>query len=623
MPESDRKARISEEREFAMGCLRHSDEARRQDKQMDREVLANYFVLPPRGNKYNTASFGWRGIPNRPVLISAETHKMIESLVAAELLQTMTKKGFVQADPVGREDAYAARTTSKLLERTFRVAGNFRNAYVHAKDKYLFGSAVYWPFWDYQEGPRRFNQVALNPFTGQETLTSVTEDVVWVDDVNLNPIDIWDFFYDPSADTMRGMQYAFRRFRISARSAMAKVEAGLWDRQKVKRAIQSASGTDEEHGLESPLFRDAIDRPNWHSQRMMDDYDGMVGYEGYARVPYRPRDGITHRRLTLLQGELVESTGIQSSVSRIVPAYDSIVNPIQGRWRGVSPGAVARYSQDFATGLLMTLAESVTRKAGVPVIYNRNVRPNLRKLRDWRGPIDVAGPIDQIRELQYNPPLQEAFALWQNMNLMIQEQSSAQGPIAGQSLGTKRFSASEATAQLQGLLNRPEAQAALEEGEYLPELGKGILEMSQENILTQAELAAKVGQSELGFMPQLSDIQGDFDIKFVGSSRIRDNEQLLGILERSMQIAGSVPGAAPNYPWALAFMKWFELAGMRELEEAVANPQIVQDYMAQQATLGLIGGPAGGGASGNGNATSARLAPPGLLPAQTAGQAAL
>ena len=161
------------------------------------------------------------------------------------------------------------------------------------------------------------------------------------------------------------------------------------------------------------------------------------------------------------------------------------------------------------------------------------------------------------------------------------------------------------------------AQAQLFEFGPLPDLGKICLELYQQMLTSTTEIQQRVGRDKyLDSEPRLADIQGDFDIKFIGSKRLASKDVQLQFLERSMQIFGSIPGAAAMYPWAPALLKWLELADLRELEAMVADPNGVEDYVLAQQVA------AGGQAAISGNgANLPSLDVPGLAPAQATGQA--
>ncbi len=616
------KATFAEEEDFFRDHLKRSSDQRDIDRVIDREVLRNYMMIPRRPATMNNMDMP------RPVLKDTETHVIIETLLSKVLLSSLSEMGFLQALPVGLEDAGSAITTSALLERTFRIGQNYRNMYVAFKEAFLWGATTIWPSWVFEETDMEVQRVEIDPLTGQEFLLSNQERRVTRDDIELIPVDVDDFFPDPGHDTVANMPFAARRYVIPTHKALDFADEGRWDKEQVNKAIMkgsrendttktSGSSSDPERTtqLQSKSWRDSIDR----TTHMQDnpEFKPLIAFEGWGEVPYNPRDGIRRRRLTMLNGVMVESRPSPIRTIQRIPCADFVVNPILGRWRGVSPGAVARFSQDFADALLMCLAGAVVRKTDPPILYDEHAGGNIAQLKAWRGPMKVRN-INGFKEIDYNPQIQEAANLYGLLKVNMEEGTGAQGGIQGQGLGSKRFSATEAAQTFQAQLGRPEMMAQLFEAAPLPQLGVLCLEMYQQMLVTTQEVKKRVGVDKYTKRePRLADIQGEFDIKFVGSRRMRSKEVQLQFIERSMQLFGSIPGAAPMYPWAPALLKWLELADLRDIESMVADPNGVEDYMTAHL-MAASGGQAP--ISGNGS-TLPSLDIPGLAPAQAAGTA--
>jgi len=594
----------SEDRDFMLQHIKDWDEEQEEFREVDREVLTNYMVLPRSGRE----SRDRRGLSGNAVLKDPETHQMIETLLAKMMLSMLSADGFISADPVGPEDAHSAAVVKGLCERNFRTAGNYRAQYVGLKDALLFGATTHFPFWNYREGERVLRTVEVDPYSGFETVHSQTIDAVLDDDLSIMSVDHQDFIGECGKDEVRKMLFAARRFTIPKFEALEKAESeGPWKMAAVQRAIDRQDERDTERG--SDEWRRGIDRTQ--SEPHSNPYDQLVGYEGYGYTPHIHSDGARRRKITLLNGELVESRAMPLEVSRIVPFYDQVINPMGGRWRGISPGAVARYTQDFTDALLICLANAVVKTTDPPVIVKRYAQVDMDAVRRWRGPIR-ANDTEAVKELDYNPALAPAFNLLQGMKQQMREQSGALGQVQGTGFGTKRMSASETAFLAKNSMDRPELMMSLFEYEYLPALGLGSFELSQQFIESSEDLARRVGHERaLERAPRLEDIMGQFDIKFIGSRRIKDKEAQLQFLERSMQVFASIPGAAPLYPWTEGLVKWLELADLRDIETMVGNPSGVEDF-AQRAVESQ-------GASGNGNGAVQRTPPLGLAPAQLGG----
>jgi hypothetical protein len=59
-------------------------------------------------------------------------------------------------------------------------------------------------------------------------------------------------------------------------------------------------------------------------------------------------------------------------------------------------------------------------------------------------------------------------------------------------------------------------------------------------------------------------------------------------LLQAMQVIGSIPGAAPSFPWGPAIVKLLQLSNLHDIEAMVANPaqmdQFIEQALAQQQT---------------------------------------
>jgi len=613
--------RPQEEREFFLNFLEESEKQRDEYRDIDAEVIQHYMVQP---EDYGGALSG------RSVLADPETHIMVETLLARLYVSSFGTRGFVASEPVGREDAFASILVNGILERIQRLKMNRHNSYVTLKDAVLRGCGLIAPAWRYEEAdvPRRV--FSVDPFTGDEFSEVQVHTVAAWDDVWYENVDLDDFFPDPGRNMIADMLGGARRYILPEMEALSMVEQGRWKKDAVNKAIESRvrdrkvgrDGVESVRHDRDDDYREGIDRPMY--REITEDWNPMVAYTGWFQVPYRHKDGFERRRLTLLNGELVESRGKIEPIRQLVPIQEFVINPIGGRFRGVAPAAVARFTQDFLNALLILTADATVKKVRAPVIYDPlSIRgEEVFKLQKWLGPIAADNMhANSVRELRYDVPLGEAFALLSALKQDQRQGSSAQDAIAGRGLGTKRISATEAQLQTEAAGDRPTMMQMLLEGEAWPGLAKMAFELSQFFIDSTDSLRQRVGRSNVtGRTPYPEDISGDFDVEFVGAAQLPSKQVQLQFLERGMQLAGSIPGVAPIYPWGEAFLEWFELTGQRKLEAMVADPNGVEDFIDRQMRVGQAGE---NPAAGNGNNAPAQLGPSGLAPAQAAGDVAI
>jgi hypothetical protein len=499
---------------------------------------------------------------------------------------------------------------NKIQERCFRTLGNTRSMYVGFKDMILFGTSVIAPCWAYQEGFRYVMTVGVDPFTGAETSSVTLENVAMRDDCELMALDNDEFFPDPGQETTQRMLYAGRRFIIPQFEAQEHIETGRWRKAATTRALEYGPKHLKERWSDD--YRSGLDRPMFNE--MPEAYKPGIAYEVWARVPYKTADGVPNRRITVFNGQLVESIPAPYLFDCNVPFCELTLNPIKGRFRGLGPGTLAKYTQDFTDALLVCLARSVVRKTDPPVLYSHGADLDLGQLAAWVGPIGVNDPA-MVREIAYTPALQEAFMLLAGMKDQSRAQSSAMSGMQGFGLGSKRFSATESQATFAAQADRPTMMAQLLEREYLPQIAKANLRLYQRYVSTTEELQRRVGTDLKGAdAVSLSHIAGDYDIRFVGSSMADSKQAKMQFIERVFQIVGSIPGAAPNFPWNEAMMQWLALANMRDLEAMVGDPNAAADFVERSMLMGPQKG------QGNGNGTSPAMAPAGMMPQQAMGE---
>ena len=603
MPED---VRMQEDQEFFQSFLGDSEELRDDGHTQDEkiEALENYLVIPPPQTPGQNTPLSLRAALKDP-----ESHQVVETWIAKLMLMNLGHQGFVDAVPGGgSEDAFGANVVSKLIQSGFRRPGNYRSMYVGYKDAAIFGQTVILPSWVYWEGPMTRIDVTEDMFTGDEIVERREITVPRQNDVMFLPIDVDDFFPYPGEDNIENMLFAAHRYVIPRHRVMEHVEQGRWDRGQVELAIGGANpdvsrgrGWDSTES-EDKSWRWSMDRTV--HDRMSELYKPLVAVEGWGEVPYKPKDGARLRRLTLLNGVIVESRPAPITMPRRIPYCDMVMNPIKGRWRGISPIVINRYTQSFADALLICLADATIKMTNAPVLVDQNAQIDMSQLEAWTGPIrtqDIAG----VRELEYKPQLGAAFQMYMGLKEQEQQASGMHGGLQGQGLGSKRFSASEAVETFKQALDRPNMMAQLFENEYLPALGRMVFELYQQFLPNSQELARRVGQSTMrsNRNPSLADIDGSYDLQFVGSTRMQSKEVQLQFLERSFQVIGSVPGAAPLYPWTEAILKWLELADLRDIEAKVGDKDGVEDFIERTKDM-QTGQPDAGG---NGTASNAAL----------------
>jgi hypothetical protein len=570
------------------------------------ETLQNYLVRP-----WTEANWGQRvdaplltlgtnrSSSGRVVLKDPESHQILESLLADELTLLFGDDDFIRSKPVGGEDAYKSKAVQGLEHYVFRLEGHYRALSDWFKDGKIFGLGILYGWWEYREQWESLRQVDY--LDGEEMVSEIPMELPVYDDYRWRVIDISDFFWDVGATQIIDMQGASLRFTITKDEALDKVRTGEWDADAVRKAIQVNSETDSSE-IKDKAWREGLDRPM--RTKTMAEFKPMVGYCYYGNVPYKTTDGIRRRRIEVVNGQRVMSKPFYGRL----PFFQYSPCTISGRFPGIAPLEVIRYTQDFTDAMLMLNAEGAARMVHPPHIVNRYGEVKLDRLMKWRPDVPVlANNVDAVKQLTYNPNLGVTTGFYGQMKQQMREGSGALGAIQGLSDGPNRESATGFSGRYRQAKGRPEAQARLTEREWLPPLAKHVLEQYQRYSTTE-DLRKRLG--DLPRPVNLSDILSDFDIEFVGSRIEGGRSQRLQAYREIFNL-GVNPYAAPHVPWPRSIARFYRDLGL--YEEAMEVGQAIEEQTMIAAAQPQNAGPS------NGNGAIPSLPPSGLSPEQLQG----
>jgi len=608
MADAEKKLKIlsEEEADFVMSFVEHSDKARDPYVQIWEETLRNYMVRPAREINarsqvrypyLESADISSSSTSGRSQLKDPESHQIVESLVADEMILLFSDIDYVRALPTGIEDAVSARTVTALMRYVFSLPGHYRTLMEWMKDGRIFGTGIIEGGWDYieQEDFERIVEVV----GGIELAREIIVRRASYDDYKFRPVDLMDFFWDPSATMISDMLGVAKRFHTTAREARQKAEAGMWDKAAVERAIENKVAEDSKE-LEDKSWREDLDMPQ--ERKAHPDFIPLVGYAYRGHVPYTTSDGFERRRVEVLSGETVMS---DPQLGRL-PFFEYTVGVKGGRFVGVSPLEVIRYDQDFADGLKMLTADGAAVATHPPRIIDRNQGVDVAKVLRWHPDVPImSDSASAVQQVQYNPPIGPGMAVYSNLKQQMREGSGALGPIQGLSDGPDRESATGFAGRSRAARGRPEAQALLSEREYLPPLAQHILSLYK-RFSTTADLRDRLGQ--LPEPANLAQITKKHDVQFVGS-RVEGSRAEKLQAYRELFALAQFPIAAQLAPWDLIIVRFLRHMGLHE-EAAEVGTQIEQNRMLQQQ---------GQPGPGNGNGEALRNPPSGLAPAQEFG----
>lgn len=585
-----------------------STQHRRQYLDIWREVSQNFMVQIPNRTGMtrgpNTTPYGrpiYRSRRSQVMLKDPETFKVVMTY-AAKLVKALLgdpKAEYIKCEPIGWEDVNGAEAATRYLRYVMRMPGHYRTLVEAIINMLLHGTAVIESPWKYEEVDVSSRSVTMELGVEYDSVQQGT--LPYYDDVCLGVIDVEDFFYDPSRYRIQDMPGVAKRFRMNAAEAR---RTERFRQEAVEAAIKKgpSGGRDSEE-----RFREGIEQPT--ENLALSEFKDMIGYEYSGWVPWTIKG--SHRvMITLLNGEKVYEDAYPYH-DPMLHFHTLIVNPVQGRFYGISPAEVIRSDQSFADAVKTLLAEAIIRQVHPPIAYDSDAEFDPVKLMEWKAdlPIPIRGGPQSIGTLRYDANVNNGFAMLTGLKNSMQEAAGNTG-IQGEQ-GPDREAATVGQQRVELALDRVEYAAQFLETDGLPDIGRAILKRGQQ-FLTTEELIRRIGE-----MPEpvwIGDIMGDFDVQFSGSRKASTRAQKLQMTDRLQAMGAAIPAFAMQVPWDILAQKiigdWMDLP---EVAAQIGTAQTIQ----QNTALGALSGM--GGAGNNGVASQA--APPGLPPAQTFGAA--
>ena len=517
------------------------------------EVFDNYLVQP-YGTTRNAVWHGsslWPSFPNQRATMSSnvvlkdeETHQMVEALAAQSLGLLFSSRDYIQAIPVGADDPEKARLISRVLMAILDQPGFFRTAYQLFKDAFIFGTSIVEIGWETRSRMQYVPHPVMDEDgypTGKEL---VPAEVIYRDRPLFRQIDHFDFFPDASGTRIQeDMVGACKRFTITPQEARRLAASGTYDdRAAVERAIVTMRKPPESSFTTSPQKRQFDQLVEALPAKM-----GLLsGFEYWGEYPERTMDGMSNRKITLLNGEIVAGYG-NPFMDGAIPYKEIVVNPVQGRFWGLGPGEVVRYRQDAIDHLTMSIHDAVNQALRGPLLAGRGFGGDTERIRNAKlgDVVDVTdrtkiGPIE--RDLS---PIQLAMA---QLNMSKQSARNATGsnspqqpvPLSG------RPSATEVSEVVRIASQRGEAMTTLIERDDYPHIGRTLHLRMRQFTQPDSELVGVYGGER--FSATLDDIDIDADVRFVGSRQAQSRFQKFAALKEAYTILSTNPEATVMFP---------------------------------------------------------------------------
>jgi hypothetical protein len=471
-------------------------------------------------------------------------------------------------------------------------------------DMLIFGTSVVEVVWKYEA--REMPVRTVNTQMGVDLDSFSRQIVPTYDDVAVRCLDVMDFYPDPSCPRLEEMYGAAKRFKMNALLATANGKSGLYKADKVRQAIAKGNSS---MGREDS-FRVGIDQPT--DAYAQADFKEMVGYEYWGDVPWEDDYGTSRRVITVLNDIVVRDEPWPLSDPHL-PFHGLVINPMQGRFYGLSPCESVKYDQSLADAIKILLAEAIIRQVHPPIAYDDSALSQagaLGALQAWKADalIGISGGPNSIGTLRYDANVQNGFAMLQGLKLSMQESSGALGAIQGEN-GPDRESATVGSKRYEMALDRPELAAMILEKDCLPGIGSAFLYRNQQ-FLDSDGLAMRIGEQPTPFL--IDQIMGDFDVYFTGSRQIQSHQQRLQGWDRIVSMAASVPAFQMLLPTLQMMRRMIgDDMDMPDVAAQIGDPQqMMMNALAMQ--MGGGSGPAQNGVPPSGE-------PSGMLPAQSAG----
>lgn len=600
--------------EFCMGFVSASEKYREQFLDKWEEILSNFIVEPSqdwaspqhRNSPYKSPPRMGRTERNQIILKDPETHKLVMTY-AAKLVRVLfgdRNHEYVIAQPVGYEDVQAAQTVTRLLRYCFSRPGHFRTLVESIIDMLLFGTSVVEVVWKYEE--REMPVRSVSSMLGVETSTTARVMVPYYDDACIRPLDVFDFYPDPGRYRIEDMSGAAKRFRMNKNSAKQMADSELWDSAAVTAAIDRGGSSQRKSQDYDNEIREGIDMP--YDRVQHSDFQDMIGYEYWGEVPWGGR-----RVITIWNNELVRDEEYPLADPHL-PFHSMIINPMHGRFYGISPAEIVRYDQSFADALKMLLATAIVRKVNPPVAVDLDGDCDEDAVSLWTSKkmIKVRGGPGAIGALRYDADTNAGLTMWQAMIQNIQGGSGATGAVQGEE-GPDREPATVGALRLQAAMDRPELAAMVLEEECLPPIAQAFLRRNQQFLEDTEDLRKRIGEQPESVW--LGTIMGEFDVRFMGSRRAMSRQMKLQSVDRLTAMGTAWPELRGLLPMQdLATWLTGDLLELPEIAAKIADPrQVMMNVLLQ----GLMGGGSSGGAGSNGVASLGQ--PPGAMPAQMGG----
>lgn len=616
--------------DFINDCVEQAHRVRKEYEPGWDENWSNYRVEPIAGNvpnkTYPMASGGKFDVSPINFLKTPESHQGVNTLRALLLGSLFGVRDYVQADPVGDEDIEAAKRVSRLVMFGCERPGNFRTNFETVGDSLVFGLGSYTARWktDTRLVPRRIpvpdptgtslDGFLRNPQTG--AIMSVLQNVMApvFDDPVLETDDLYDTWFDPSANRFDQLKWKVKRFRIRDEELLALMNDPNWDAEGIAKVLETEApsessatgpdGTQHPKLLTENLTREDMEDIEEYGYYGGWEFDGIVpgevaqkigGLDARGSVIIRIVNGVCIQAMQSSQ----RNGQIQGGVLTILPTGRGIY--------GLSPLTVVRYLQDVSdTELILTvqaLIESVYQNYIIGGELGNTLAKDLERKRP-RQNFTVQGDVTQL------VPLEKDYTglgiALQGLSLLSQTMRNAMNardPVQGIQKQTGENTATEIQAVTAAALQNADQLAVLIERDELPVMGRLINDLYYINLDDEAKVFRRVGESETTSVSYF-DIDATTDLNFVGARSMLTKQQASNDFRDFATVMLSNPLTAASVDWNEYVRRWgdegFRVKGLERI--MIQDPEEIVARLQAFGLANTIKAPDGGGAGAGGGA---------------------
>lgn len=536
------------DREFVMDFIEKSTAYKDQFIPLWDEIQDNYFVTPTgQRDRYiwKNRPFYGQGVNGigaartRSVMKDPETHQNIEALAAQGMGLLIGTRDYLRVSPVGADDYEKARFLGRILQSILEQPGWFRTHYGLLKNAFTYGTSICELGWETCSRSQMARVPIYNELGVQVGVQDVPQDVVYRDAPMFRELDIYNAYPDPTGTRIHHDMVGFaKRGKMTAMLADKLVQYGTYDNSAVRSAIDRSKSGSKQGGAE-----------RWDNELqnrdLPSDFKPLTFFEYWGQTPYRDGKGHNNKVITLLEGEVVRST-VNPYLDGEIPFKEVIVNPVPGRFYGLSPAETVRFLQDSADNMLMVLNDAADAAIRSPLLVGTSFGGDMERLknRDLLDIIECRNP-EAVKPLPVDlSALNYAAQDLQRRKQSMREATGMTNPMQAITSGGRQ-TATEVSELVRMASQRVEMMIQLIERDDYPWIGRAIHSRLKQFMPPGGGRVFFEGES-IDF--DLADINFDADVSFSGSRLAMSQFQILQQYNQALTILGANPGVVGQYP---------------------------------------------------------------------------